>query len=61
MVFLSALEARGSEETLSPGTLVKKDESIGCVEIRWQNVLTKVYFHKPKILEDLSGTIFMTF
>ena len=55
MVVLSALEARGSEETLSPGTLVKKDESIGCVEIRWQKRTHKVYFHKPKILEDLSA------
>ena len=55
MVFLSALEARGTEETLSSGTLVKKDESIGCVEIRWQKRTHKIYFHKPKILEDLSA------
>jgi hypothetical protein len=54
MVFLSTLEAPGSMDTLSNATLMKRDMSIGFAEIRWQKSTHKVYFHKPKILEDLS-------
>ena len=59
-ILINALEARGTEETLSSGTVVKKNESIGCIEIRWQTH-TRYTLHKPKILEDLVDEPVMTF
>ena len=54
MVLLSGLDPKGATDNLSPGCLIKMKESISCVEVRWQNDTHKLFFHKPKIIEDLT-------
>jgi hypothetical protein len=61
MVFLKTVAAPGYESSLSNAVLMKQEESISVVEVRWQKVTHKLYFAKPAILEDLSTDYLLNF
>ena len=55
MVFLSCLEKKVYFDGLHSSSIVKCQECIRFVEVFWQGSTHRVYFKKPKILEDVSG------